>query len=406
MTREGGREGGRGEGVAGSSSAVLLREIDALAAEVDAAERQLQAKVLAATAAAAVTAAAEEQSREEENEQEEDAAATMAYLQQELSALKGQEGMLAAQQRAAEGRVRALKERLGRLASSSSSSSSSTGAGKTADSLQQRQKKKSDTASTGDVLIAARQFKTSCRKHAQEVATLAAARRQVAGRVREVEGQMQEVMATAQREAQARARRLREKRVEKAALKTRLAQLRHAVGSDGGGGGGGGGGGCRKGGGRGGGRRERREDDEEHDQELSRVLGLDDDEDGDENVRGKKEKEEGSWMGRGRVEVCLKASTASKSASSPIKKRSKTLFVPSPPRGPQPPLGRQSPSSPFRRRSSVTAVGGLVFTGKGGGEEGWQVAEGEEEEDGIFDQLTESIDALQARILDKLNNNV
>ena len=370
MTRVGGREGGRNDGVTGSSSVVLLREIDALAAEVDAAERQLQAKVLAATtaaAAAAAAAAAEEQSREAENELEEDAAAATAYLQQQLSALKGQEGMLAAQQRAAEGRVRALKERLGRLVpSSSSSSSSSTGSGKTADSLQQKQTKKSGTASTGDVLIAARQFKALCHKQAQQVAALAAARREVAGRVREVEEQMQELMATTQREPQARARRLREKRVEKATLETRLAQLRHAVGSDGGWGGGGGG---RKGGGRGGGRRERK-DEQEQDQELSRVLGLDDDEE--------EEDEEGSWTGRGRAEAGLKASTTSTSASSPIKKRSKTLFVPSLPRGPQPPLGMRPSSSPFRRRSSVTAVGGLVFTGEGGGGEGCQEAEGEE----------------------------
>jgi hypothetical protein len=54
----------------------------------------------------------------------------------------------------------------------------------------------------------------------------------------------------------------------------------------------------------------------------------------------------------------------------------------------------------------VTAVGGLDFGGEGGGEEGWQAAEEEEGEDGMFDQLTESIDALQARILDKLNKNV
>ena len=102
----------------------------------------------------------------------------------------------------------------------------------------------------------------------------------------------------------------------------------------------------------------------------------------------------------------MKASTASTSASSPFKKRSKTLFVPSPPRGPQPPLGMRTSSSPFRCRSSVTAVGGLVFAEEGGGEEGWQEAEGKEEEDGMFDKLTESIDALQSRILDKLNNNV
>lgn len=326
--------------------------------------------------------------------EKEDAAAAIAYLQQQLSALKGQEGMLAAQQRAAEGRVRILKERLGRLAppSSSSSPSSSTGSGKTTDSLQQKQTKKSRSASTGDVLIAARQFKALRHKHAQEVAALAAARRELAGRVREVEEQMQELMVTAQREAQARARRLREKRMEKAALETRLAQLRHAVGSGGGGGGGG-----RKGGERGGGRRERREGGEQE-RELSRVLGLDDDDKEEDD-------EEGSWTGRGRAEAGLKASTTSTSASSPIKKRSKTLFVPSPPRGPQPPLGMRPSSSPFRRRSSVTAVGGLVFGGEGGGGEGWQDLEGEEE-DGMFNTLTESIDALQSRILDKLNNNV
>lgn len=185
--------------------------------------------------------------------------------------------------------------------------------------------------------------------------------------------------------------RLRGKRVEKAALEKRLAQLRHAAGSNGGDGG-------RKGGRSGGGRRDWRED-EKQDLDLSQMLGLDDDEDGDEDVRGKKNAEKGMFMGRDN------ASTASTSVSSPIKKRSKTLFVPSPPRGMQP---LRPSSRPIRCRSSVTAVGGLVFAGDERGDEGWQAEGGDEKQndDGMFDELTDSIDALQARILDKLNNNV
>eukprot|EP00624_Nannochloropsis_granulata_P002887 evm.model.NODE_24648_length_37160_cov_56.512592.6 len=373
--------------------------------KVDAAERHLEAKVLAATTAAAVTAVgAAEHPRMEENEQEMDAASTIAYLQQQLLTFKGQRGMLAAQQRAAESCLCALEERLGHLTPSASSSSipSSSSSGEKAGSLKEEKKKtmnkkdkwkgkSSDTASSGDMLLAARQFKALCHKQAQEVAILAEARREMAGRVREVKGQMQELIGTTHRGAEARAMRLRGKRVEKAALEKRLAQLRHAAGSNGGDGG-------RKGGRSGGGRRDWRED-EKQDLDLSQMLGLDDDEDGDEDVRGKKNAEKGMFMGRDN------ASTASTSVSSPIKKRSKTLFVPSPPRGMQP---LRPSSRPIRCRSSVTAVGGLVFAGDERGDEGWQAEGGDEKQndDGMFDELTDSIDALQARILDKLNNNV
>lgn len=207
-TRGGGREGRSGEGAFSSSSANLLREIDALAAQVDAAERHLEAKVLAATTAAAVTAVgAAEHPRMEENEQEMDAASTIAYLQQQLLTFKGQRGMLAAQQRAAESCLCALEERLGHLTPSASSSSipSSSSSGEKAGSLKEEKKKtmnkkdkwkgkSSDTASSGDMLLAARQFKALCHKQAQEVAILAEARREMAGRVREVKGQMQELI--------------------------------------------------------------------------------------------------------------------------------------------------------------------------------------------------------------------
>ena len=87
--------------------------------------------------------------------------------------------------------------------------------------------------------------------------------------------------------------------------------------------------------------------------------------------------------------------SAAASFSSPVKKRSKTaaLFVPSPPPGPPPPLmeGMLAPLSPYRRRS--TSEGAPAVTGR---------EEEEEEEGSAYEALQGSIDALQARILGKL----
>ncbi|KAM3571800.1 hypothetical protein VYU27_006170 [Nannochloropsis oceanica] len=333
-TRDGGREWRNGEGVVSSNSDFLLQEIDNLTAQVKAAERYLEAKVLAATTAAAVIAVgAPEKLLEEESEVEQDAASTIAYLQQQLSAFKGQEDMLRVQQRSAEGRPCALQERLGHHKPSSSSSSSSSYSSYSSSSFpnpsfsrekaESVKKKISDITSSGDRLLAARQFEALCHKHAQKEATLEVARRDMAGRViREVKGQMQELKATTHGGMEACAMRSRRKLVEKAALETWLAQLRHATGSNRGDGG-------KKGGGSGDGRRGRG-DGEKQDPDLSQMLGLDD-EDSDEDSRDKNNAQNGRSTGMGN------ASTTSTCASSPIKKRSKTLFVPSPPRGMQSP---------------------------------------------------------------------